>query len=124
MVRTIALEEHFTTKELAAYAAGISSIVQPGVWAEALRLLLDVTASRLSAMDDAGLDVQVLSLNAPGIQAEKDASVAVSRAKAVNDLLAETIATIRIASLGLPPFRCRIHKLQQRNWNGLFNSLA
>ena len=92
MVRTIALEEHFTTKELAAYAAGISSIAQPGVWAEALRLLLDVTASRLSAMDDAGLDVQVLSLNVPGIQAEKDASVAVSRAKAVNDLLAETIA--------------------------------
>ena len=47
MVRTIALEEHFTTKELAAYAAGISSIAQPGVWAEALRLLLDVTAARL-----------------------------------------------------------------------------
>jgi 2,3-dihydroxybenzoate decarboxylase len=92
VVRTIALEEHFTTKELAAYAAGISSIAQPGVWAEALRLLLDVTAARLAAMDDAGLDVQVLSLNAPGIQAEKDASVAVSRAKAVNDLLAETIA--------------------------------
>jgi 2,3-dihydroxybenzoate decarboxylase len=62
------------------------------VWAEALRLLLDVTAGRLSAMDEAGRDVQVLSLNAPGIQAEKDASVAVSRAKAVNDLLAETIA--------------------------------
>ena len=76
---------------MAAYAAGISWIAQPGVWAEALRLLLDVSAARLSAMDDAGLDVQVLSLNAPGIQAEKDASVAVSRAKAVNDLLAETI---------------------------------
>ncbi len=91
-MRTIALEEHFTTKESAAYAAGIASIAQPGVWAEALRLLLDVTAERLSAMDEAGLDVQVLSLNAPGIQAEKDASAAVSRAKAVNDLLAETIA--------------------------------
>jgi hypothetical protein len=47
VVRTIALEEHFTTKELATYAAGISSIAQPGVWAEALRLLLDVTAARL-----------------------------------------------------------------------------
>ena len=91
-MRTIALEEHFTTKESAAYAAGIASIAQPGVWAEALQLLLDVTAERLSAMDEAGLDVQVLSLNAPGIQAEKDASAAVSRAKAVNDLLAETIA--------------------------------
>jgi len=75
-------------------------------------------------MDEAGLDVQVLSLNAPGIQAEKDASAAVSHAKAVNDLLAETIAKNPVASLGLPPFRCRIHKLQQRNWKGLFNSLA
>jgi 2,3-dihydroxybenzoate decarboxylase len=73
-VRTIALEEHFTTKESAAYAAGIASIAQPGVWAEALRLLLDVTAERLSAMDEAGLDVQLLSLNAPGIQAEKNTS--------------------------------------------------
>ena len=51
MVRTIALEEHFTTKELAAYAAGISSVAQPEVWAEALRLLLDVTAERLSAFE-------------------------------------------------------------------------
>jgi len=123
-VRTIALEEHFTTKESAAYAAGIASIAQPGVWAEALRLLLDVTAERLSAMDEASLDVQVLSLNAPGIQAEKDASAAVSHAKAVNDLLAETIAKNPDRFAGLPPFRCRIHKLQQRNWNGLFNSLA
>ena len=64
-MRTIAREEHFTAKELAAYVAGISSIAQPGVWAEALRLLLDVTVGRLSAMDEAGLDVQVLSLNAP-----------------------------------------------------------
>jgi len=88
----IACARYFTTKELAAYAAGTSSIAQPSVWAEAMRLLLDVTTGRLSAMGEAGLDVQVLSLNAPGIQAEKDASAAVSRAKAVNDLLAETIA--------------------------------
>lgn len=43
-------------------------------------------------MDAAGLDVQVLSLNSPGIQAEKDPAVAVRQAAAVNDLLAATIA--------------------------------
>jgi 2,3-dihydroxybenzoate decarboxylase len=52
------------------------------------RKLLDVTGERLAA---AGLDVQVLSLNSPGIQAESDPTVAVANAAAVNDLMAETI---------------------------------
>ncbi|CVI64058.1 amidohydrolase family protein (plasmid) [Agrobacterium leguminum] len=91
-MRTIALEEHFTTEELAANSAATASIAQPGVWAECMRLLLDITEERIPAMDAAGLDVQVLSLNSPGIQAEKDPSAAVSRAQAVNDLLKETIA--------------------------------
>jgi 2,3-dihydroxybenzoate decarboxylase len=91
-MRTIGLEEHFVTEELAAYGAGTATIAQPGVWAEASRRLLDLTGERLAGMDAAGLDVQVLSLNSPGIQAETDPSVAVSRAAAVNDLLATTIA--------------------------------
>jgi 2,3-dihydroxybenzoate decarboxylase len=91
-MRTIGLEEHFVTEELAGYGAGTAAIAQPGVWAEASRRLLDLTAERLPAMDAAGLDVQVLSLNSPGIQAEPDPAVAVARAAAVNDLLATTIA--------------------------------
>ena len=91
-MRTIGLEEHFVTEELAAYGAGTATIAQPGVWAEASRRLLDLTGERLAGMDAAGLDVQVLSLNSPGIQAEPDPSVAVARAAAVNDLLATTIA--------------------------------
>src|ERR1700754_1099658 len=91
-MRTIGLEEHFVTAELAGYGAGTATIAQPGVWAEASRRLLDLTAERMHEMDDAGLDVQVLSLNSPGIQAEPDPAVAVSRAVAVNDLLATTIA--------------------------------
>lgn len=91
-MRTIGLEEHFVTPELAGYGAGTASIAQPAVWAEASRRLLDVAGERLAAMDAAGLDVQVLSLNSPGIQAEPDAAVAVARAAAVNDLLAETVA--------------------------------
>ncbi|MFC1408474.1 amidohydrolase family protein [Streptacidiphilus sp. N1-12] len=91
-MRTIGLEEHFVTAGMAAYGAGSASIAQPERWAAASRLLLDLTEERLPAMDAAGLDVQVLSLNSPGIQAEKDPAVAVRQAAAVNDLLAATIA--------------------------------
>lgn len=91
-MRKIALEEHFVTPDLAGYGASTSSIAQPQVWAEASRRLLDFTAERLPAMDAAGLDVQVLSLNSPGIQAEPDAVVAVRSARAVNDVLAGVIA--------------------------------
>lgn len=91
-MRTIGLEEHFVTPELAAYGAGTASIAQPGVWAEASRRLLDLTGERLVGMDAAGLDMQVLSLNSPGIQAEADPAVALAHAVAVNDLLATTIA--------------------------------
>jgi 2,3-dihydroxybenzoate decarboxylase len=91
-MRTIGLEEHFVTPELAAYGAGTATIAQPHVWEEASRRMLDLTGERLQDMDAAGLDVQVLSLNSPGIQAESDPAVAVARAAAVNDLLAGTIA--------------------------------
>jgi 2,3-dihydroxybenzoate decarboxylase len=90
-MRTIGLEEHFVTPALAGYGAGTAGIAQPHVWAEASRRLLDLTGERLAEMDGAGLDVQVLSLNSPGIQAEPDPQTAVSRAAAVNDLLAATI---------------------------------
>jgi 2,3-dihydroxybenzoate decarboxylase len=91
-MRLIGLEEHFVTVELAGYGANTATIAQPEVWAQASRRLLDLTAERLPAMDAAGLDVQVLSLNSPGIQAEPDPAVAVRRAAEVNDLLASTIA--------------------------------
>lgn len=90
-MRTIGLEEHFVTSELSTYGAGTASIAQPGVWAEASRRLLDLTGERLVGMDAAGLDMQVLSLNSPGIQAEADPAVALAHAVAVNDLLATTI---------------------------------
>lgn len=90
-MRTIGLEEHFVTDELAGYGAGTATVAEPRAWAEASRRLLDLSAERLAAMDAAELDVQVLSLNSPGIQAEPDPAVAVARAVAVNDLLAATV---------------------------------
>ena len=91
-MRTIGLEEHFVTPELAHYGATTASIAQPGAWREASRRLLDLTGERIAAMDAAGLDMQVLSLNSPGIQAEREPEVAVANAAAVNDLLATAIA--------------------------------
>jgi 2,3-dihydroxybenzoate decarboxylase len=90
-MRTIALEEHFVTPELAGYGSGTASIAQPGVWREASRRLLDLTGERLAAMDEAGLEMAVLSLNSPGIQAETDAAAAVTAAATVNDFLAGVV---------------------------------
>lgn len=91
-MRTIGLEEHFVTPELVGYGASSASILQPEKWREASRRLLDITGERLTEMDVAGLDVQVLSLNSPGIQAETDPATAVAQAASVNDLLAGVVA--------------------------------
>lgn len=91
-MKKIALEEHFVTPDLVGYGSGTSAIAQPQAWADASRRLLDFTEERIPEMDLYGLDVQVLSLNSPGIQAEKDAATAVSKATTVNDFLADIIA--------------------------------
>jgi 2,3-dihydroxybenzoate decarboxylase len=91
-MRKIGIEEHFVTPELAAYGEATAAICNPARWNEASRRMLDLTDERLSLMDESGLDMQVLSLNSPGIQAEQDSVVAVKSAGSVNDLLAEVIA--------------------------------
>ena len=106
-MRKIALEEHFVTERLAGYGASTAGIAQPQVWREASRRLLDLTGERLAEMDRAGLDVEVLSLNSPGIQAEPDPRVAASEAAMVNDFLAETVAAhpARFAGLAALPLQ-------------------
>lgn len=91
-MRVIALEEHFVTPDLAAYGASTASIAQPDAWCEASHRLADLTEERLPAMDAAGVDVAVLSLNSPGIQAEPDPAAAVAAAATVNEFLAGVIA--------------------------------
>ena len=87
-MRTIALEEHF------AYAAkGVSgqelsrlSRFSPQV----VGRLRELDEHRIAEMDKAGIDVQVLSLNSPGVQRLGGAE-AVAFAKASNDHLAEAV---------------------------------
>jgi uncharacterized protein len=90
-MRTITLEEHFATQN---YLEG------PGGWEfgdelkarapHIIDLLCDVGEGRLAAMDEAGIDVQVLSLNAPGVE-QLAAADAIAVARATNDVLTDTV---------------------------------
>jgi 2,3-dihydroxybenzoate decarboxylase len=63
---------------------------------EASRALVDAMSDfgerRLAAMDAAGIEIAVLSISGPGVQAEPDAARAVDLARGANDFLAEAIA--------------------------------
>ena len=94
MVKTIGLEEHFVTADvLQSWSqleaqwqnpAGLSAGDDIG------RRLADLADERLAAMEDTGLDVQVLSLTSPGVQnvAPKDA---VTLQIICNDLVADAV---------------------------------
>ncbi len=92
-MRTIALEEHFTTPNFVAGPgrAFTESMAKAGPFgAKLIALLADIGAGRVAAMDEAGLDMQVLSLNSPGVeQSDPDEAVAVSAD--ANDVLAAAV---------------------------------
>jgi hypothetical protein len=58
----IAIEEHYSDPEMAAHFTGVEA-GRPG---ETHQRLLDLGALRIKDMDDAGIDIQVLSQGAPG----------------------------------------------------------
>src|SRR5271168_4724978 len=83
----IALEEHYWDEELAkTYTGGESG--RPG---EQQSRLYDLGALRLKEMDDAGIDIQVLSHGAPSAQ-KLPAETAPAMATRVNDRLAAIVA--------------------------------
>lgn len=90
-MKKIALEEHFTRPELARYAADLASGRHSPIVERFQERLLDFGEMRLEAMDQAGIDIAVLSVTTPGVQAEPDAEVAVKRARIENDFLAREI---------------------------------
>jgi 2,3-dihydroxybenzoate decarboxylase len=91
MMRKIALEEHFTRPELSVYAQYAGSSRGSPVFAGFQQRLLDFGEMRLEAMDRAGIDLAVLSVTTPGVQAEPDTNVAIKRARIENDFLAREI---------------------------------
>src|SRR5215469_9280561 len=98
-IRTITLEEHYATP---AFMEGPGRQLQdqarafqghPQVAAglkELIDRLVDLDARRIMDMDDADIDVQVLSLTSPGTE-QLEAAEAVALAREANDLLAEAV---------------------------------
>jgi 2,3-dihydroxybenzoate decarboxylase len=84
----IALEEHFAT----AATLADSQVFGAHVWSELGPRLTDFQDKRLRLMDASGVELMILSLNAPAVQAIHDVQRAIHVAREANDLLAGEIA--------------------------------
>lgn len=88
-MRTITLEEHFVTESFLRATGAYDKAAPP--WLVQLQpKLLDLGAGRIAAMDEAGIDVQVLSLAALGFDA-LDALTATALSQDVNEELAAAV---------------------------------
>ena len=84
----IALEEHFAIPETFDSSYAVKDLPSP----EAKDKLLDVGSGRVAEMDRGGVEIAILSLVAPGIQAIPDVTQAIDTARRANDYLAEHLA--------------------------------
>lgn len=91
-IRKIALEEHFGTPGFQSYSKSFTQHIAPEVLRDLAARLTDFDEQRIVEMDRAGIDYTILSQTGPSVQGEADAALAISRAKASNDFLAQQIA--------------------------------
>ena len=85
----IALEEHFAIPDTLQDSAGF---LAESVWNELSARLLDIHEKRLKLMDAHGIEMMLLSLNAPAVQAIPDPKKANDIAVKANDWLAQQVA--------------------------------
>jgi gamma-resorcylate decarboxylase len=83
----VTLEDHFATPA----TLGDSQVFGAHVWSELGPRLVDFQDRRLRAMDASGVEMMVLSLNAPAVQGIHDVARAIAEARAANDLVAEEV---------------------------------
>ena len=84
----VGLEEHFAIPETLEDSRGF---FPDRIWAELKERLLDLHDRRLKLMDAHGIEMMLLSLNAPVIQAVPDAARANEIARKANDYLAREV---------------------------------
>ena len=85
----VALEEHFAIAETLQDSAGFAPEAD---WPELKGRLLDIQDRRLREMDANGIEMMLLSLNAPAVQAIANLEKANEIARRSNDFMAEQIA--------------------------------
>ena len=87
LVGKIALEEHFVLAETIDTSYAVRDLPP-----ETRHKILDLGSGRIAEMDRGGLDMCILSLTAPGVQAVPNINQAIAQARRTNDYLAENIA--------------------------------
>jgi len=85
----IALEEHFAIDDTLLDSRGF---FPDDVWAEVKDRVMDLHGRRIRLMDEHGIEMMLLSLNAPAVQAIPDPTKANEIARKANDYLAEQVA--------------------------------
>jgi gamma-resorcylate decarboxylase len=88
MDNKIGLEEHFALEET---LGDSENFVSEDTWPDLRMRLLDIQDKRLREMDQNGIEIMILSLNSPAVQAVTDVALATELAERTNDLLAEEI---------------------------------
>lgn len=84
----IALEEHYAIEDTLQDSAGY---LPEELWGELSGRLLDIEGRRIDEMDQNGVEMMILSLNAPAVQAIPDRTRANEVARKSNDMLAEWV---------------------------------
>jgi predicted TIM-barrel fold metal-dependent hydrolase len=84
----IGLEEHFAIEETVNDSRGF---FPDRVWQEVRERVLDLHGRRVRLMDQYGIEMMLLSLNAPAVQAIPDPAKANELARRANDFLAEQV---------------------------------
>jgi gamma-resorcylate decarboxylase len=85
----IGLEEHFAIPDTLQDSKGF---LPDALWPELSQRLLDMSDKRLGYMDEHGVEMMIVSLNAPAVQAIPDAKRANDVSRRANDALAEQVA--------------------------------
>ena len=84
----IGLEEHFAIADTLSDSKGF---LADSVWSELESRLMDMQERRIREMDEHGMQMMILSLNAPAVQAIPDAKKATDTARRANDFLAREV---------------------------------